>query len=140
MGRVGDRAVLFTTEIQEGGNRFAVTRPEQGRLNRPHTVAADDSHRLTGRVQREKKVSTDSDQKATVVLLETEQGTAAVDLGTQRGGSMPELKGETITVVGPLRRFGDRLVLWAETIEVDGRTANIPRSAETGTGGSGGAQ
>ncbi|QRK10929.1 hypothetical protein JQX13_13150 [Archangium violaceum] len=131
-GRVGDRAVLFAQRATIGGKEVQLNRPEQ-RFNKSL------ARQVTGQVVRQKNVSVPgSDVDNTVVLLRTQQGIAAVDLGpADQLGSAQLKEGQRLSVRARPVILTDRIVLVADQLTSGGKTMRINRQQSPATGGAG---
>jgi len=126
-GMMGDRQTMME---QRRMQRQGMTQQNAGQTRQAREQAPMEYQQVRGTITDIRKVRLrGQDQKATLVLLETEQGNrAVVDLGTDvsvrlREGNELSVRGRPITV-------GDRkVVLQAAAVRYDGRTLDVNRPA-----------
>lgn len=132
--RVGNRPVLFATEVNDTRKSLKVSRPPHGQAKGQDQGQAKQNpgepRQVTGTVIREKEVKikgTDATNK--VVLINTRMGSDIVaDLGPTQGLQNVDVrKGEKVTVTGKPVRIGQRIVLLASDISAAGKSQKIER-------------
>ena len=123
--RIGDRPVLLAEQVRAQGQNRQVQRQQQAMMQQ--------TKQMTGQIKRMKEVHFRGTQQTNqVVLLETQQGRQlAVDLGsTQNLQDLNLQEGAQIQVKGEPVRIGDRIVLLANRLKVNGQTVRISQQQQ----------
>jgi sporulation protein YlmC with PRC-barrel domain len=121
--RIGDRPVLWATQVTVDGETIQIKRPRRGQ-----------SRQITGQIMRTKQVEIrGTDLTNQVVLLQTDRGRQIVaDLGPMTNLRGIRLKsGAEIEVRGRPARVGDQLVLMADQVSAGGKTVSVHRPQQT---------
>jgi len=132
--RIGDRPVFFADKLTVGDKTVQIERPEpkqQKQKQRQKDAGTAERH-IKGQILRDKEVGIkDSQTRHKVVLIKSQKGQqVAVDLGSVENLKDLQLKtGKSVEVTGHPVRVGDRLVILADKLTVDGKTVNIKHPA-----------
>ncbi len=142
IGRVGGRAVVFADRIDAKGQKLDIEQDLKLEAS-PIPRSPGRGEMYTGEILRLKNVNVENGRNThTVALVETEDGQQQiVDLGPSQTFDTFNLnEGDNIDLQGRQMLIGEHLVIWADSLEVEGEQVDLRQGPQRGGQQQGGQQ